>query len=971
MSKKLSEGNASSKKTEKKKKKKKTVYGTYSEDRKTPKYVSSKNYKDGLTDEEVNERIENLQVNIEGMVESKFTKNFKLVFKVITKNTFTFFNILYIIVLILLLVANAWNKQAGVNDSVKQLLNLGSDKTFEFGLATFSFVIIVSINLVIGIIQETKSKIAINKLKLLTNPKVTLVRNGEKVVMKETDVVLDDIVYLTPGIQIVADMVLLEGEVEVNESQLTGESVPIKKKVNDVIYSGSFMVSGTSYAKVIHVAKMNEINKLTSQAKKYTEPNSQILSGLRKLLVVMGFIIVITSVAMYAWSWNWKGFRDLLYGGDLSNPDLIIPLKANYIVAIKPITAAIIGMIPAGLYLLTSVALSVGVFRLSKHNTLVQDNYCIEMLARVNVLCLDKTGTITNGKMTVIKHEIINEPDKTNIEDVISSMNAALQETNATAQALANYYGIKSVLTPTMVVPFSSDRKYSAVSFGETNTYIIGAPEFVLKSGFEKYADKISDYANKGLRVLCLAHSNLAVKDGKVQRVPKLIALILIEDQIREEAKDTIEYFKESGVEVKVISGDNPVTVSEVARRVGIENASKCVSLDGMSEDEVIEAASKFTVFGRVKPEQKKLLVQALKKQGKTVAMTGDGVNDIPALKEADCSIAMASGNDSVKGVAQLVLVDSNFASMPKVVAEGRRVINNVQQTAMLYLVKTLFMTFLAILTASGFFYLLGQKDADIPLYQRFLRNATFPFSGSNQLLILEMFAIGIPSMFLALQANNTPVKGNFMRNALKSAIPGAAGIVGAIVFTYWFSREYGFEVPEVKTVVAMTATLTLLVVMCRACLPFNKKKVVLCILMWVVSIACILTSMKGKTIGIPKTKIKFDFEYESLKWDTVRIVDKATGEVNPVNVNITEQGYILLDGETILVDGKEYKIERASNATATWLAFSMVVVSITLMLGVELLIKNLELKQERMKHKEFEKIKEKKKNPQVLKIKY
>ena len=260
MSKKLSEGNASSKKTEKKKKK--TVYGTYSDDRKTPKYVSSENYKDGLTDEEVNERIENLQVNIDGRVESKFTKNFKLVFKVITKNTFTFFNILYIIVSILLLIANAWNKQAGVNDSVKQLLNLGSDKTFEFGLATFSFVIIVSINLVIGIIQETKSKIAINKLKLLTNPKVTLVRNGEKVVMKETDVVLDDIVYLTPGIQIVADMVLLEGEVEVNESQLTGESVPIKKKVNDVIYSGSFMVSGTSYAKVIHVTKMNEINKL-------------------------------------------------------------------------------------------------------------------------------------------------------------------------------------------------------------------------------------------------------------------------------------------------------------------------------------------------------------------------------------------------------------------------------------------------------------------------------------------------------------------------------------------------------------------------------------------------------------------------------------------------------------------------------------------------------------------------------------
>ena len=952
----------------KKKNPRKIVYGNYSEERNTPEYVTSQNYKLGLNDKEVEERKENLQVNIDGKIESKFVKNLKLIFKVITKNTFTFFNILYIIVTLLLLVADYWNRQAGVNEEVKNLLNLGNDKTYTFGLSAFSFLIIVTINLVIGIIQETKSKIAINKLKLVTNPKVTLIRNGEKTIKTETDIVLDDIVYLTPGIQIVADAELLEGEVEVNESQITGESVPIKKKVGDMLYSGSFMVSGSSYAKVIHVAKKNEINKLTSQAKKYSAPNSQILSELKKLLIVMGFIIVLTSIGMFAWSWDWGSFRTMTAKG-LSDAELI-HVKANYLSLIKPISAAIIGMIPSGLYLLTSVALSVGVFRLSKNNTLVQDIFCIEMLARVNVLCLDKTGTITNGQMTVIRHELINKPSKYKVEDILSSMNAALQETNVTALALGNYYGVQSILKPKIVVPFSSERKFSAVTFDDNETYIIGAPEFVLKKNFDKYADQISDYAAKGLRVLALAHTSNPIKDDKIQKEPKLIALILIEDQIREEAPDTIEYFKSNGVEVKVISGDNPVTVAEVARRVGIENASKCVSLDGMTDEEVKEAATKFTVFGRVKPEQKKILVQALKDNGKTVAMTGDGVNDIPALKAADCSIAMASGNDSVKSVAQLVLVDSNFASMPKVVAEGRRVINNVQQTAMLFLVKTLFMSVLAILTASGFFYLLAQKDSSLPLYQNFLRNATFPFSGSNQLLILEMFAIGLPSMILALQANNKPVKGNFMKNALKSAIPGAAGITGAIIFTYWFSREYGFEVPEVKTVVALTATFTLLIVMCRACLPFNRKKTILCIGMWIISVALIILSIKNVPIGIPTGKDKFlfkiDFEFENLTWNTLRVVDNIDGsDVLKNEFVLNDQGYLVLTEDQL----KELNIAVSHNSTATWLTFSMVIVSITLMLGVELLIKNIELQREINRNKENEL--QKKKTPTIWKIKY
>ena len=877
-------------KEKKKKNLKKIIYGTYDTNRDIPLYIKNDNYMEGLTDDEVSSRLENLQVNREGKIESKFIKNLKMILKVFSKNTFTFFNILYIIVLLLLLVAKNWNN--------KDVTNL------EFAFTDFTFLIIVCTNLILGIFQETKSKIAINKLKLVTNPKVSVVRNCELIKLDPTDLVLDDITYLTPGIQIVTDSILLNGEIEVNESQLTGESVPIKKKVGDMLYSGSFVVSGQSYARVEHVGKCNEINKLTSQAKKYVAPKSQILSSLKKLLAVIGFFIVVTSIIMFLSNWPWREF--IANGWHLTDD-----LKHAYVTAIKPTTAAIIGMIPAGLYLLTSVALSVGVFRLAKNNTLVQDLYCIEMLARVNVLCLDKTGTITNGKMSVVKYDLMNRNFTIPVESVISSMNAALQESNATSQALVNYFGNKVIFKATNVIPFSSDRKFSAVSFSNNETYIIGAPEFVLKSNFEKYSSIITDYANKGLRVICLAQALDDLKDNKIHRSPKLIALILIEDQIREEAFDTIQYFKDNGVEVKVISGDNPMTVAEVARRVGIENAEKCISLDGMSDEQIIEAANKFTVFGRVKPEQKKLLVKALKKSGKTVAMTGDGVNDIPALKSADCSIAMASGNDAVKSVAQLVLVDSNFASMPKVVAEGRRVINNVQQTAMLYLVKTLFMTVLAVLTAFGFFRLFGPVIDGV-------RNGTFPFAGAKQLLIVELFAIGIPSFILALQPNNKPVKGNFLTNALKSSIPAASGVVGAIVFAYMMSNNYGFTVSEIKTIVAITATFTLLIVMCRACIPFNNFKAVFCILMCALSITLIVLSTNDVMLFGTKSAYEL-FGFDSLTWKIMR---------------------------------PELSDETFIDATALWLAVTMVIFSLSLMLGVELLIKNLDLQKEINKNK-------------------
>ncbi len=895
-------------------KKKNIVYGDYLPDRHDPLYVKHNNFKEGLTSEEVETRIDNLQVNIVGRIESKFKKTLKMILGVFAKNTFTFFNIMYTIIVFLLLTAQRFNEELIVSGYYEKN---GITNIPQFAVTDYIFLVIVITNLVIGIVQETKSKLAINKLKLVTNPTVTIIRNGKKENLTETDVVLDDIIYVTPGMQVVSDAILLEGEIEVNEAQLTGESVPVKKKIGDMLYSGSFVISGTGYTRVEHVAKENEINKLTSQAKKYVAPKSQILLSLRKLLVVIAFFIVITSFFMFFRNWDWKYFlANGLKFDDYS--------KYGYIISIKPTSAAMIGMIPAGLYLLTSVALSVGQLSLAKKNTLVQDIYCIEMLARVNVLCLDKTGTITNGNMSVVKYEEINTNHHFTVEEIVSSMNAALQETNATANALTRFFGSKEILRPTEVIPFSSERKYSAVSFGGVDNFIIGAPEFVLKSNYEKYASLISEYANQGLRVICLAQSNNAFKDGKIQRLPKLIALILIEDQIRPEAPDTIQYFKDNGVEVKVISGDNPITVAEVARRVGIENAEKCISLDGMTDEEIIEAATKFTVFGRVKPEQKKLLVQALQKTGKTVAMTGDGVNDIPALKEADCSIAMASGNDAIKSVAQLVLVDSNFASMPEVVKEGRRVINNVQQTAMLYLVKTLFMTALAILTAAGFFIVFGPEG-----------DGTFPLAGAKQLLIVELFAIGIPSFVLAVQANDAPVKGNFLRNALKRSIPSAAGIVVAILLTYIFSKDYGFRSSEIKTIVSLTATFTILIVMCRACIPFNKKKIALCIGMWILSASIILLSINEVNINLfgYVFKARELFEFYGLSWEVIR-------------------------EDAVVV-----------NSTATWLTFSMVVVSFSLMLLVELLIQNIELRNERLANKAKEA--EKKKGPVIRRIKY
>ena len=736
--------------------------------------------KKGLNEEQIQTRIH------QGYTNQKKRGSTKTVLEIIVINVFTFFNMIFVGLFVWMLTANA-------------------------PIANFFFIGIVIINTVIGIFQEIKAKMTIDKLSLLSAPVANVIRDGKTIEIPVGELVLDDIVLYNPGNQVSADSEIQKGEVEVNESLLTGESIPVKKKEGDMIYAGSFIVSGTCIAQVENynaelLKTENYIDQLANQAKKYSRPKSEILRSLKLLMRFIGIVIVPIGVIIFYKSYNGASYDDV----------------------VTSTAGAMIGMIPAGLFLLTSVALAVGIIRLAKNKTLVQELHCIEMLARVNVLCLDKTGTITDGTMSVNQVIEYRAKSKYLVKEIIGSMNFVLKETNQTAVSLEHHFGRNRRLKPETVLPFSSDRKYSAVTFRDEGTYVIGAPEFVLKAQYDKISDEVNDFAKKGFRVLALAHSSLAIKDDKLQRVPSLVALIVIQDKIREEAPDTLRYFKENGVAIKVISGDNPVTVSQISERVGIVGSEKYISLENKTEEEVRAAATKYTVFGRVNPEQKKILINALKMAKNTVAMTGDGVNDILALKEADCSIAMASGSEAARNVSHLVLLDSNFASMPKVVAEGRRAINNIQRTASLFLVKTFFSLIISLFIVFG-------------LIERFLSEPgqLYPFKPGN-LLLIEYFAIGVPSIFLALQPNKNIVKGKFLSNVLKKALPGGLTVTIHVLTTFVLASVLEFTHPMVITLIVLSATFTCLVVLYNVAKPYNIARAIVVILMFMGSFASV-----------------------------------------------------------------------------------------------------------------------------------
>lgn len=725
----------------------------------------------GLTDAQVNERYSQFLFND---TNQKYSKSYA---SILIGNLCTFFNLLCVLAAIALAYSQA-------------------------PVSQFLFVVIFALNLGFGIVTEIVAKRKIDKLSLLTVPTSKVVRNGTVAEVKSKEIVLDDIVVLSLGNQIPADCIVLDGVVEVNESLLTGESVPVKKEPGDLLYAGSFISSGTCKARADKVGKATYLNSLSAKAKKYKKPNSELMRSSKLIIYIVGILIIPIAALMFFVNWN-----------------NYIPSEISRLNdTIQRTVSIVIGMIPSGMLLLTSIALTLGIIRLMSRNTLVQDLYSLEMLARVNVLCLDKTGTITDGRMKVNDCMLLNNPTDYSVNEIVGSCLNSLQDNNQTSIALYNYFGHNTVLKASATLPFSSKRKLSAVTFDEIGTIAIGAPEFVLQSLPDKISRIINQYASMGLRVLMVAHSNGKLAGDRLPSGFKPLAIISIADNIRDDAAQTIRWFKENDVAIKIISGDNPVTVAEVARRVGVNNADKYISLEGLNDKEVASVANKYTVFGRVTPEQKAILVKTIKSEGNTVAMTGDGVNDILAMKEADCAVSVASGSDAAKNVSHIVLMDNNFSNMPNVVFEGRRVINNIQNSSSLYLMKTLFTTIFAVIS--------------IILQQ------VYPFK-TNNMMLMEIFVIGVASFFLSLQPNKSRVQGKYLPYVLSRTIPCAIVLVLAVESTHVVNLivpEYFNEHLQEMSVVIIT--FAGLVMLYRVCLPLNLYRTVLLLAM---SACCIL----------------------------------------------------------------------------------------------------------------------------------
>ena len=600
---------------------------------------------------------------------------------------------------------------------------------------------------------------------------------------------LDDIVEFSAGSQIPADAKVVSGELQVNESLITGESDEIEKREGDSLLSGSFVVSGKACARLEKVGKDSYISKLTLQATKSKKgEQSEMIRSLNYLIMVMGIIIIPIGIALFVQSfiYNEGTFHDSITG----------------------MVAAIIGMIPEGLYLLTSVALAVSSVRLAQKKVLIHDMKCIETLARVNVLCVDKTGTITEPGMHVYDFSVLDGADQLEISQLLADFVAAQEKDNATMEALKAHFSNGSGMRAREVYSFSSETKYSGAVMNDGKSYVIGAPEFVLRGQFAQYQEQIATYSSKGYRVLVFAQYE-GTLDRKPLTEPVLpLCFVMLANPIRKGAKETFTYFAENDVDIKVISGDNPLTVSVIAAEAGIVGAERFVDASTLKEKEdYYRAVEEYTVFGRVTPSQKRMLVQALKEHKKTVAMTGDGVNDVLALKDADCSVAMASGSEAASNVAQLVLLDSDFSRMPSVVAEGRRVVNNIERTAALYIVKNIFSMLLAIFSVI--------LMLDYPLEP-------------SQVSLISMFTIGIPSFVLALEPNKELIRGHFLTNVLVRALP--AGLTDFIVVSglVIFCREFQVDLDCLSTSCTILVAIVGFMILHRIARPMNTGHIVM-----------------------------------------------------------------------------------------------------------------------------------------------
>ena len=717
----------------------------------------------GLTSEEVRERID------KGLTNHTDISTQKTVGQIVKSNLLTYFNLIFLILTVLLCIVGSFRN--------------------------LTFLPVIIGNTVIGIFQELRAKKTLDKMSLLNAPHSIVVRDGEQQQIQSEELVKDDIIILSAGNQICADATVLSGSISVNEALLTGESDEIKKKSGDRLMSGSFVVSGQCYAKLDKVGNESYISQLTAQAKAMGDgEQSEMIRYINKLVKWVGIIIIPVGIILFcqAYIMNGETFKK----------------------SVVSMVAAVLGMIPEGLYLLTTVALALSTIRLAKKQVLLHDMKSIETLARVDVLCVDKTGTITEPGMQVTELVISGrcgdtEMDKRAFAHLLADYSAVIEDNNATMEAIRDYVAKneleKGSRTVLKTEPFTSANKYSKVSFVEGD-YMLGAPEFIMKDRYEEISEEIEEYQSKGYRVLLMAESG-EDSIGSVRPLGGIspIGYIVLSNPIRENAESTFTYFKEQGVAIKVISGDNPATVSEVAKRAGIDGAENYVDASTLaSEKDITEAVDKYTVFGRVTPKQKQLIVRALQKQKHTVAMTGDGVNDILAMKDADCSIAMASGSEAAAQAAQTVLLDSDFGRMPYVVFEGRQVVNNIQRSASLFLVKNIFSLLMAIFSA--------------------IFAITYPLEPS-QISLISMFTIGLPGFLLALEPNRNRIEGNFMVNVMLKALP--AGLtdvlsVGALVIC---GQVFNLPSEDIATAGTMLLAVVGFMIIIKISHPFNKMK--------------------------------------------------------------------------------------------------------------------------------------------------
>ena len=743
--------------------KKKTKQPEHIDCHPTVRYTVDK--KNGLSSAQVHEYVQN------GWTNKAVEPPTKTIPKIIKSNLLTYFNLVFAVLAVLLTVAGSFRNM--------------------------SFLLIVVANLLIGIVQEIRAKKVLDRLSVLNSPTALVIRDGQQAEIPAEELVLDDIVIFRAGNQICADAIVVDGKVAVNESLLTGETDEIFKKPGDTLMSGSFVVSGECCARLENVGADSYISQLTLEAKAMNcKEQSEMIRVLDKLVGVVGILIIPLGL--------------LLFGQQF------FVSKASFSSSIVSMVAAVIGMIPEGLYLLASVALAISVIRLSSQKVLVHDMKCIETLARVDVLCVDKTGTITENNMQVISTipmEGYNPSTGSGLKTMISDLVVSMPDGNITMQALKRFFKTPSDKKADVVIPFSSTYKYCGAAFSG-DAYVLGAPEFVLREDYDKFKVLIENYSSDGYRVLVFGRYS-GVPDGKeLTEAVTPLGLILLANPIRKDAPETFRYFAEQGVAIKVISGDNPVTVSQVAMEAGIADAAKYIDMSTLhTEDDIREAATQYTVFGRVTPVQKRQLVHALQSAGHTVGMTGDGVNDVLALKDADCSVAMASGCDAAAQVSQLVLLESDFASMPSVVMEGRRVVNNIERSASLFLVKNIFSFLMAVFSVCF--------------------RITYPLEPS-QISLISMFTIGIPGFFLALQPNGDIIHGRFLSNVLIKALPAGLTdflVVGALAV---FGSVFGVNETDISTACTMLLAIVGFMILYHISKPLNPLR-------WCVWVGCIV----------------------------------------------------------------------------------------------------------------------------------